>query len=500
MNPETEQRAVRLHKLESLRAVGQDPFAIERYDRTHTARPIVDDPVTFLDTDVRIAGRVTSLRTMGKALFLDVTDETSKIQVYVRRDDLGEEAYALIKDLDLGDIVGVAGFVFQTRTGETSVHAREVILLAKCLRPLPIGKEVDGVKHAALADVEVRHRHRYLDFIVNPDSRKALTDRSRMITAIRRFLDEMGYIEVETPVLQSVAGGAAARPFVTHHNALDADFKLRISLELPLKRLIVGGFPRVYEIGRVFRNEGVSPRHNPEFTLLELYQAYANLDDMMDIVERMYEAACIAVHGSSVFTARTAEGCETEIDLSVRPWPRLSILDGIQQYGGVDRDDLKTLASAHRVCSRFGIDPDREPSLGGIIEKLHEICVQPHLMQPTFITDFPVETSPLAKRRSDDPSLTRRFEVYIATQELGNAFSEMNDPIEQRARFEDQARQRDKGVEDAHPMDEDFLMALEYGMPPTGGLGVGMDRLAMVLTGITSIKEVIAFPLVRPDR
>ncbi|NLI01155.1 MAG: lysine--tRNA ligase [Chthonomonadales bacterium] len=499
MNPESEQRAVRIQKLEALRSEGYDPFAIERYDRTHFAGSIVENAPRHMDQQVRIAGRITATRAMGKAMFLDVTDETGKIQVYVRRDDLGEQAYARVKSFDIGDIVGVGGHVFQTRTGETSIHAGEIALLAKCLRPIPMGKDVDGVKHAALTDVEVRHRHRYLDFIVNPESRDLLVKRSRLITAVRRFLDDSGFVEVETPVLQAVAGGAAARPFVTHHNALDADFKLRISLELPLKRLIVGGFPRVYEIGRVFRNEGVSPRHNPEFTLMELYQAYADLDDMMDLVERMYEAACIAVHGSPVFRARMADGHEAEIDLSARPWRRLSILDGIHEYGGVEPDDLADLSSAHRVCERFGIDPAREPSLGGIIEKLHEQCVQPHLVQPTFITDFPVETSPLAKRKPGCPHLTRRFEVYMATQELGNAFSEMNDPIEQRARFEDQVRQHALGNEEAHPMDEDFLMALEYGMPPTGGLGVGMDRLAMVLTGITSIKEVIAFPLVRPD-
>jgi lysyl-tRNA synthetase class 2 len=349
--------------------------------------------------------------------------------------------------------------------------------------------------------VEIRHRQRYLDFIANPDSRTLIEKRSRMITAIRTFLDALGFLEVETPILQAIAGGAAARPFHTHHNALDADFKLRISLELPLKRLIVGGFPKVYEIGRVFRNEGVSTRHNPEFTLLELYEAYTDLDGMMDLVERMYEAACLAVTGSSRFTARSEghSGAEIEVDLARRPWRRLPMLDGIEQYARVSRSELTDLGAACRACERVGVDTTRETCVGGIIEKLHERFVQPHLVEPTFVTDFPVETSPLAKRKPGEPSLTRRFEVYMATQELGNAFSEINDPIEQRRRFEDQALQRAAGNDEAHPMDEDFLAALECGMPPTGGLGVGMDRLAMVLSGAVSIREIIAFPLVRPE-
>ncbi len=324
-----------------------------------------------------------------------------------------------------------------------------------------------------------------------------------MVTAIRSFLDGLGYVEVETPVLQAVAGGAAARKFETKHNALDLRLDLRIALELPLKRLIVGGFPRVYEIGRVFRNEGQDKRHNPEFTLLELYQAYADLDDMMDLVEGMYEVACVAVNGSSRFTVPATAGrssaAPTEIDLSDRPWPRLRIVDGIEQYAGVNRAELADLRSAKAACDRVGIPSEDENCVGGIIEKLHERFVQPHLIRPTFVTDFPVQTSPLAKRKQDDPAFTRRFEVYMAAQELGNAFSELNDPIEQRLRFEEQARQLAGGNPEAHPMDEDFLTALEYGMPPTGGLGVGIDRLLMALTGTDSIREVIAFPLLRPE-
>ncbi|MBM3492949.1 MAG: lysine--tRNA ligase [Armatimonadetes bacterium] len=502
MNEELDQSIVRREKLERLRARGEDPFLTERYNRTHTALGIVSDPAGMADCGVHIAGRVTATRPMGKACFADVTDETGRIQIYARRDELGDPAYALVQDLDLGDIVGVSGKVFTTRTGETSIHASEVTLLAKCLRPIPLGKDVDGVRHSGLTNVEVRHRQRYLDMIANPGVRDVLQRRSRMITAIRAFLDDQGYVEVETPILQAIAGGASARPFTTHHNALGADFKLRISLELPLKRLIVGGLPKVYEIGRVFRNEGVSTRHNPEFTLLELYEAYTDLDGMMDIVERMYEAACIAVNGSPLFTtcpSADASAGGVEVDLSKRPWRRLSMLDGIEQHASVDRADLADLPSAQRACERLGIDPSRETCVGGIIEKLHERFVQPQLVQPTFVTDFPIETSPLAKSKPGEPGLTRRFEAYMATQELGNAFSEINDPIEQRRRFEDQARQREAGNDEAHPMDEDFLRALEYGMPPTGGLGVGMDRLAMVLMSEPSIREVIAFPLVRPE-
>jgi len=503
MSEDSDQRQIRLTKLEALRARGRDPFRIERYPRTHTAKEIVGDAEAMMSTPVAVAGRVTSVRIMGKASFLDITDETGRIQVYARRDDLGAENYEDVTDLDIGDILGVKGTVFRTRTGEVSIHASECVLLAKCLRPLPIGKEHDGMRHAVLADVELRHRRRYLDFIVHPENRELIVKRSRMVKAIRSFLDARGYVEVETPVLQAVAGGAAARPFVTHHNALDADFKLRISLELPLKRLIVGGFPRVYEIGRVFRNEGISTRHNPEFTLLELYEAYSNLEDIMDLVEEMYVAACVAVNGTPCFTVHEQEHVkvsgDTVVDVSRRPWRRLSMLDGLAQYAGVTRDEIRTLADAKAACERLGIPADAENSIGGIIEKIHERFVQPNLIEPTFVTDFPVETSPLAKRRPDDPSLTRRFEVYMAAQELGNAFSEINDPLDQRSRFEDQARRLAAGDEEAHPMDEDFIHALECGMPPTGGLGVGIDRLIMVLTGAPTIREVIAFPLVRPE-
>ncbi len=504
MSEEQEIRAQRLAKLDALRSQGRDPYTLEKYDVTHHSADIHANFETLENQTVSLAGRLTSMRGKGKVTFADLRDETGRIQLFVKFDELGEAAYDQFKDLDLGDILGVRGYVFRTKTGEVSIHASEYTLLAKCLRPLPLGKEYEGGHAYGLTDVEQRYRMRYVDLLVTPDAREVLRKRSLLLQAIRRFLDDKGFLEVETPVLQVEAGGAAARPFKTHHNALDTDFKLRISLELFLKRLVVGGFDKVYEIGRVFRNEGVSTRHNPEFTLLELYQAYVNLEDIMDLVEEMYVASCIAVNGSSRFTVRkkTADGetVEEEIDFSQRPWKRLRMLDAIEQYAGVKPEELTTLHSARAALERVGIPSDKENTVGGIIEKLHERFTQPHLVQPTFVTDFPLETSPLAKKHPDNPILTRRFEVYVATQELGNAFSEINDPIDQRERFENQVEQRAAGDEEAHPMDEDFLRALEYGMPPTGGLGIGIDRLAMVLCNAPSIRDVILFPLLRPEK
>lgn len=504
MSEESEQRTLRLAKLEELRAQGQDPYVIERYERTHATREIVERFEEMGGRQVSIAGRLVAMRLMGKASFADILDASGRVQIYVRQDDIGEEAYQAFKHLDIGDILGVEGTVIKTRTGEVSVKVSGYTLLAKCLRPLPIGKEREGEHFSGLSDIEQRYRMRYIDLLANPEARDILLKRSRLIQALRRTLDERGFIEVETPVLQVEAGGAAARPFKTHHNALDYDFKLRISLELFLKRLVVGGLEKVYEIGRVFRNEGVSTRHSPEFTLLELYQAYANLEDMMDLVEELYTAACVAVHGEPRFLYRreepNGEVIEQVVDLSRRPWPRMTILEGIARYAGVKPEEFATLESARHACGRLGIPPEKERLVGGIIEKLHERFTQPNLIQPTFITDFPLETSPLAKKRPDNPNLTRRFEVYIAGQELGNAFSEINDPLDQRERFEDQLRQHEAGEEETHPMDEDFLRALEYGMPPTGGFGGGIDRLVMVLTGASSIRDVIFFPLLRPEK
>lgn len=500
----SEEQDFQTSRLLALREQGIDPYGIERFDRTHHAGQIVTDFDAMEGQSVRMAGRLFQPRIMGKAAFADLRDESGRIQIYVRRDDVGEEAYERFKHcVGNGDILGVTGEVFKTRTGEISVHVREYSILSLCRRTMPVGKEVEGERHGAMTDVEQRYRMRYVDLHANPQSRDILVKRIKIVQAMRRFLDERGYLEVETPVLQVEAGGAAARPFKTHHNALDYDFKLRISLELPLKRLIVGGFEKVYEIGRVFRNEGISTRHNPEFTLIELYEAYTNLDGMMDLVEEMYAACCVAVNGEPRFTHRRedADGdvIEEIVDMGTRPWRRLPILEGIRQYAGVQPDELTTLSSAKAALERVGIPSENEHTVGGIIEKLHERFTQPHLMQPTFVTDFPIETSPLAKKCPQNPALTRRFEIYIAGQELGNAFSEINDPDDQRARFVNQVEQRAAGDDEAHPMDEDYIRALEYGMPPTGGFGGGIERLAMVLTGAASIRDVILFPLLRPE-
>ncbi len=512
MTPETPQESlpeprqnegidpIRRGKLDALRAAGRDPFAAERFDVTHYAAEIVADFDRLDGHTVFLAGRVTSLRLMGKAAFLDLTDATGRIQIYLRRDEIGEDLYGDIQHhLDLGDIAGISGFVFKTKTGEISVHVREWMLLAKSLRPLPLGKEYETEsgeeKHAGgLKDPELRYRQRSVDLLVNRESRARLLGRMTVTRAMREYLDNHGYLEVETPVLQTVAGGAAARPFLTHHNALDLELHLRISLELYLKRLIIGGLDRVYEIGRVFRNEGVSTRHNPEFTLMEVYAAYANLDDMMTLVEGMYRHICRALHGREQFVYGGQE-----IELTPN-FARLPMLEGIRQNAGVDPDELTTLESAHAVLTRLGLPTENEPTVGGIIEKLHEKYTQPTLIQPTFITDFPTETSPLAKKMPGNPLLTRRFEVYMAGAELGNAFSEINDPLDQRERFSAQSDLRAGGDAEAHPMDEDFLRAMEYGMPPTGGLGIGVDRLAVILTDAPSIRDVILFPLLRPER
>ncbi len=505
MTDDSEQRQLRVSKLEALKAAGENPFAVERYDRTHLANDVRAHYDSLQGQSVRIAGRMLQPpRLMGKAAFVELTDDSGKMQIYVRRDDVGSDAYERFKDFDYGDILGAEGEVFTTRTGEISVHVRNLVLLAKCLRPLPVGKQYDGDHTNSLGDIEQRYRMRYVDLLVNPEAREVLVKRSLAVREMRRFLDGRGFLEVETPVLQAVAGGAAARPFMTHHNALDFDFKLRISLELYLKRLTVGGLERVYEIGRVFRNEGVSTRHSPEFSMMELYQAYANLEDIMELVEEFFVAVNCAVNGSTRFDCKlrgaAGEMQTKEIDLGVRPWRRLAMLDGIREYASVEAGELRDIASARAACERVGVPADRENTVGGIIEKLHERFTQPNLIEPTFITDFPVETSPLAKHRQDDPTLARRFEIYIGTQELGNAFSEINDPFDQRARFEDQLGQRAAGDDEAHPMDEDYIRALEYGMPPTGGLGIGVDRMVMLLTGAASIRDVVLFPLLRPER
>jgi len=481
---------IRLQKLEQLRALGLDPFAIERYEITHALQTVHDDYEQLEGKTVSVAGRIVALRKMGKATFAHLMDSTGKLQIYLKADEQGER-YDLIDLWDLGDYLGVQGFVFKTRTGEVTVHVQSFSMLAKAIRPVPFPKEKGEQRWYELHDVEQRYRQRYLDLLVNPDSRRRLIARCRMVREIRRFLDERGFLEVETPVLQPMAGGAAARPFITHHNALDREFQLRIALELYLKRLVIGGIDRVYEIGRVFRNEGISTRHNPEFTMLELYQAYANLEDIMSLVEELFRHVAERVFGTTVF-----EMHGVRVDFA-QPWQRVRLMDAIRERTGLTESDFETLERATHAAEKVGIYVERKDTVGGIIEKVLEKCVAEHLQQPTFVYGFPIDTSPLAKREPDNPRFTRRFEGYIFGKEVANAFSELNDPLEQRARFEQQYALRQAGDEEAHPFDEDFLLAMEYGMPPTGGLGIGIDRMAMLLTGADSIREVIFFPQMR---
>lgn len=443
---------------------------------------------------VSIAGRILAKRVMGKASFFQVQDSTGQIQVYVSRDDLPEGFYNTVfkKLVDIGDVVGIEGFVFRTRMGEVTVHAEKLEMLAKALRPLPVVKEKDGEVYNEVTDKEFRYRQRYVDLIVNPDVRRVFQQRARMITALRQFLDERGYVEVETPALQPVYGGASARPFTTHHNALGMELFLRIADELYLKRLIVGGFEGVYEIAKDFRNEGLSRFHNPEFTMLELYVAYQDYQWMMDLVEEMIEHVAITLHG----TPEVPVGDQT-ISFA-RPWKRLPLLDAIEdktghQLFGKSRADLVPIAED------LGLEIDDTMGVGKIIDEIFGAFVEPHLIQPTFITDYPVELSPLAKQHRSKPGLVERFEAIVNGKELCNAFSELNDPDDQRARFEAQAHLRAAGDDEAMQIDEDYLRALEYGMPPTAGLGVGIDRLAMIMTNQPSIRDVILFPLLRPE-
>lgn len=479
-----EVRSARLAKVEALRAKGIDPYG-NRFGRSHLAREIKENFPALEGREARVAGRVMGLRWHGKACFADLQDQSGRIQIYARADALPPGDYEDFIALDLGDIVGVWGTVLRTRRGEISVEARGFRLLAKSLRPLP-------EKWHGLRDVELRYRYRYLDLIANPGVKEIFLTRSRVISAIRRFLDARGFCEVETPVMTPVAGGAAARPFVTHHNALNLDLYLRIALELHLKRLVVGGLEKVYEIGRVFRNEGISSRHNPEFTMLELYQAYADYEDMMTLTEEMISQVAREVLGATVIVYQGAR-----LDLTP-PWPRLRLWDAMRQYAGLGPEDIRDDGDAARLASSWGLVLDKPPTKANVIEKILEERVEPHLVGPLFLLDYPVEMSPLAKRREDDPGLVYRFEAFLAGREIANAFSELNDPLDQRERFERQAALRARGDEEAHPFDEDFLLALEYGMPPAGGLGIGLDRLAMLFTDSPSIRDVILFPLLRP--
>ena len=476
---------IRREKLTNLQDAGRDPFAITRYDVTHHSAEILAAGDGLAGKEVSVAGRMMVKRIMGKASFCKIQDKQGVIQCYVARDDLGEEAYAEFKKMDIGDIIGVKGFVFRTKTGEITVHTKELTLLTKSLKPLP-------EKFHGLQDTDVRYRQRYLDLIVNPEVRDTFVKRSQILREIRRFLDDRGFMEVETPMLVPNAGGAAARPFETHYNALDEDVKLRISLELYLKRLIVGGLERVYEIGRVFRNEGVDTRHNPEFTLMELYQAYTDYNGMMELTEDMFRHLAKVVCGSTTITYQG-----TEIDLG-KPFERLTMIDAVKKYSGVDFDAVKTLEEARALAREHGVAFEDRHTRGDIINLFFEAYCEENLIQPVFIMDHPVEISPLTKKKPTDPTKVERFELFIYGREMCNAYSELNDPVDQRARFAAQDAMAAAGDAEANHTDEDFLNALEIGMPPTGGIGYGIDRLVMLLTDSAAIRDVLLFPTMKP--
>ncbi|MBR6120734.1 MAG: lysine--tRNA ligase [Oscillospiraceae bacterium] len=485
--PLVDQVRVRHEKLQALQQEGRDPFRITSFDVTHHAQEIKDRFEELEEQSVRLAGRVMSKRGMGKAIFADLQDRSGRIQLYIKVDEMGEAAFADCRKLDVGDIVGVEGPVFKTQRGEISVRTRSVTLLSKSLKPLP-------EKYHGLTDKELRFRQRYLDLIVNPDVQEKFRIRSRFISFMRRYLDGQGYIEVETPVLNTISGGAAARPFVTHHNTLDIDMYMRIATELPLKRLIVGGMERVYEIGRIFRNEGMDPKHNPEFTSVELYEAYADFHRMMDIAEGIVSGAAKEILG-------TYQVSWMGYDIDLTPgWPRLTMIEAVKRYVGIDFGAISDNAEAVAAARAVGVELNAaaEPTWGNALYACFDQKVEEHLIQPTFITMYPVEVSPLTKRSPADPRLTERFEFFIAHSEMGNAYSELNDPIDQRSRFMKQMEQRERGDDEAEMIDEDFLNAMEYGMPPTGGMGIGVDRCVMMLCGADTIREVILFPTMKP--
>ncbi len=475
---------VRREKLAELQAAGKDPFQITKYDVTAHSQEIKDQFDAMEGTQVSVAGRIMQKRVMGKASFCNVQDLQGNIQSYVARDDIGEESYKEFKKFDIGDLVGIEGKVFKTKTGEISIHASSVTLLSKSLQILP-------EKYHGLTNTDLRYRQRYTDLIMNEEVRDTFVKRSKIISAIRRYLDGQGFMEVETPMLVSNAGGAAARPFETHYNALDEDVKLRISLELYLKRLIVGGLERVYEIGRVFRNEGLDTRHNPEFTLMELYQAYTDYYGMMDLTENMFRYVAQEVCGTTLIPYG-----DVEIDLG-KPFERLTMIDAIKKYAGIDFDQVADTEEAKKLADEKGVHYEARHVRGDIINLFFEEFVEEHLIQPTFVMDHPVEVSPLTKRKPDKPEHVERFELFIYGREMCNAYSELNDPIDQRARFAAQEEAFAAGDEEANHTDEDFLNALEIGMPPTGGIGYGIDRLVMLLTNSQAIRDVILFPTMK---
>ncbi|ONI42428.1 lysine--tRNA ligase [Candidatus Epulonipiscium fishelsonii] len=475
---------IRREKLENLRESGHDPFNVTKYEVTNNSQNIIDNFEQYEGKEVSIAGRIMTKRDMGKASFIHVQDTTGQIQSYVRKDELTEEIFAEFKKYDIGDIVGIKGIVFKTQKGEVSIRANQVLLLSKSLKILP-------EKYHGLKDTEVRYRQRYLDLIVNPEVKDTFLKRSLIIREMRRYLDDLGFIEVETPILHSIAGGAAARPFITHHNTLDMDMYLRIAPELKLKRLIVGGFDKVYEIGRVFRNEGMSIRHNPEFTMIELYQAYADYEDMMDITEGIIKYVTKKVLGKGI-----VEYNDVEINIE-KPFERISMIDLVKKYAGVDFKQIETLEEATRLAKEHHLEVQKHHKKGDILNLFFEKYAEDKLIQPTFVIDYPVEISPLSKRKKDEPDYTERFELFIVGREHANAFSELNDPIDQRERFKRQEELRKAGDDEACEIDEDFLTALEYGLPPTGGMGLGIDRLVMLLTNAASIRDVLFFPTMK---
>ena len=478
---------IRRDKLQALQEAGSDPFEITKFTRTIYSREIHDDFESFEDKDVSIAGRIMAKRGMGKAIFADIADDKGRIQIYVRKDDVGEDVFADFRKVDIGDIIGVSGFVFKTKMGEISVHCKEVTLLAKSLRPLP-------EKYHGLTDRELKYRQRYVDLIMNPETRRTFDIRSAFIRHIRNLLDGRGYMEVETPVLNTLSGGATARPFITHHNTLDIDLYMRIATELHLKRLIVGGIERVYELGRIFRNEGMDTKHNPEFTTVEMYQAYADFNDMMDLAEDIISSAAMNITGGFVVPWQGEE-----IDLTPG-WKRMSMVDAVKEYAGIDFMSFSSVSDAVAAAAEIGVKmPEgKEDSWGGLLYECFDQRVEDKLVQPVFITEHPVEISPLAKRKASDHRLTERFELFICGNEMCNAFSELNDPIDQKQRFLRQAALRNAGDDEAEMMDDDFIMALEYGMPPTGGMGIGIDRCVMLLTNNSSIRDVLLFPTMKP--
>ena len=478
---------VRREKLKELQEQGKNPYEITKFNRTNTAGEIKANYEKFEEKTVTVAGRIIAKRIMGKASFCTIQDCDERIQSYVSINDLGEESYKAFKTYDIGDIIGITGFVFKTRTEEISVHAKEVTLLSKSLRPLP-------EKFHGLKDPDLRYRQRYVDLIVNPEVKKSFETRSKIIKEIRKILDEKGFLEVETPVLNTISGGATARPFITHHNALDISMYLRIALELNLKRLIVGGFDRVFEIGRLFRNEGMDIKHNPEFTSMELYAAYMDFNDMMDITEEIFSRCAKEVLGTTKITYQGQD-----IDLTPA-WKRITMVDAIKEVTGIDFNTINTDEEAVALAKERNIvipDPTKE-TRGDVISLFFEEYVEETLIQPTFVYEYPVEISPLAKRKAADPRMTERFELFIGGREYGNAFSELNDPIDQYERFKKQVEAREAGDEEAGMMDEDYVQALEYGMPPTGGLGIGIDRMIMLLTDSASIRDVLLFPTMKP--